>query len=185
MKTATKKPQAATEPPTFAEIAARKMAGTIEKYRGLVQRAADGVQLTGEELGEALELLSYMWLPEYCWPRDVEAQRNYKAAAAADAEAAAAVPAAQARLREIVERMKSIEAELNSLRAEQHSLHHVAEMKRVEYMRRMNELETLHPHVFADVKTATGLRSEAKAKATGHRPDPATAEPVTMGGWGR
>lgn len=181
MATATKPKPGTTPVPatvTFAEIAQRKMRERIEQYRQSVQRAAAGEMLHGEELAQVLEALTYMGLPEYAWDRDVQAQRNYSIAEQSVAEAMKQKPANEARLAEVVARIKTMEEELQALRAERYTLAEVEPMTRVGAASRINELRFNHPHVFADVAEAVQLRQEAKAKATGGRPVP-PAEGIT------
>jgi len=180
MASATARKKAEPQPPaTFAEIAARKMSETIEQYRGFVQRAASGEQLKMDDLDQVLEALAYLRLPEYAFERDVHAQRDYAAAAKGIADANARRPAIVARLGAVVARSKEIEAELKALRSEQHTLATVEPMTRVDNGRRLNELELGHPHLFLDVADAARMRQEAKDKATGGKPAPASSEPVT------
>jgi len=178
--TAATKPKPPADPPaTFAEIAAKKMTDTVTKYRRFVERAAAGETLTGPQVNEVLEALAYMHLPEYAWDRDVAAHRDYTAASKAVAEATLARPAAEARLHDVTERIKAIEAELKQLKAEQYTLAHVDTMSRVGHMQRVNELTSNHPHVFADVETAARMRSEARAKATGQQWKPTAPGAIT------
>ena len=179
--TTTKRPKASepAEPATFAEIAARKMTETLEQYRGYVQRSASGEKLSADDLDRVLEALAYMRLPEYAWDRDVQAQRDYTASAKAVAESSAKRPANDARLAEVVARIKEAEAELKALHAERNMLANVEPMARVGQMQRVNELQVNHPHLFLDVADAVRLRQEAKDKATGGRPAPAASEPIT------
>jgi len=179
MPTTTRRPKADTQPATFAEIAARKMRETIEQYRGFVQRAASGEELNAEDFDRVLEALAYMRLPEYAWTRDVQAQRDYTAATAAVAEATSKGPANDARLVEVVARIKEIEGELKVLQAERNVLANVEPMVRVGQMQRVNELHVNHPHLFLDAADAARMRQEAKDKAAGGKPAPASSEPVT------
>ena len=184
MVTAVKSKAAPAAPaPTFAEIAAKRMRETVEKYREHVRRAASGERMAEEHLGQVLELLSFMHLPQYAWERDVAAHRDYMTASKAAAECQLKRPASESRLQEVVARIKEIEAELKSLRGEQYTLAEVEPMTRVGHGRRMNELEANHPHVFADIDTAARLRSEAKAKATGGQAAPMAASEITTGAW--
>lgn len=177
--TTTRRPKAEPQPATFAEIAARKMTETLTQYRGFVQRSASGEKLSADELDQVLEALAYLRLPEYCFERDVQAQRDYTASAKAIAEANAKRPANDARLAEVVARIKEAEAELQALRTEQHTLANIEPMVRVGHGQRVNELALNHPHMFLDVAEAVRLRQEAKDKANGGRPAPASSEPVT------
>ena len=177
--TTTRRPKAEPQPATFAEIAARKMTETLTEYRAFVQRAASGEQLKMDDLDKVLELLAYLRLPDYCFERDVQAQRDYTASAKSIEQLNAKRPANDARLAEVVARIKEVEAELQALRTEQHTLANIEPMTRVGHGQRVNELALNHPHLFLDVAEAVRLRQEAKDKANGGRPAPASSEPIT------
>ncbi len=182
VKLATKNTDTAPAP-TFAEIAAKRMRETVAKYREHVRRAASGERMDAEQLGQVLELLAFMHLPEFAWERDVQAHRDYVTASKAAAECQLKRPASEARMQEVTARIKQVEAELKALRAEHYTLGQVEPMTRVAHGQRINELELNHPHVFADIDAAARLRSEAKAKATGGRPALVASSEITTGGW--
>jgi hypothetical protein len=187
MTTTTRKASKAepAAPPTFAAIAAKRMADAVVKYREHVARAAAGEQLDAGQLTEAVETLALMGLPEYAWERDVQAHRDYLTLSKAQAEARAKAPASEARAAELVERIKALENELKAARTEHYTLASVEPATRVGYGQRIGELELNHPHLFADVSTAVQLRTAAKAKAAGHAPAPITSSPITTGAWGQ
>lgn len=166
-------------PATFAEVASAKMAATLTKYRAFVSRAAAGESLTPDELGQVLEALAYLRLPEYAWERDVSAQRDHTMTLAAIAKAEATKDADEKRLTVVTERIKQLDEELKSLRGEQYTLATVSPMTRVGHMQRQNELTANHPHLFMDVADAVRLRQDAKDKAAGVGRKPAVNEPMT------
>lgn len=166
---------------TFADVARKRMRDRIEQYRASVQRAAAGQQLDAAELEAALEALTTMGLPDYAWDRDVSAQRDYASTVQTLNEAQARRPASEARLTEIVARIRTIEEELKALRSERHTLADVDPMTRVNTQQRLNELALNHPHLFLDVAEAVRLRQEARAKTTGGSVPP--AQSISTGAW--
>lgn len=172
--------KAEAQPVTFAEIAHRKMADAVNQYRTLVAQAAAGEQLGEGELSRALDLLAYLRLPEFAWQRDVAAQRDREAAAAALDKLNSTREADDARLAEVTARIKALDAELAALKTEQHTLANVAPMTRVSFMQRINELAANHPHLFLDVSEAVRLRQDAKDRASnGGKVPPAVSEPIS------
>jgi len=172
-------------PPTFAAIAAKRMADAVTKYREHVARAAAGEQLDAGQLTEAVETLALMGLPEYAWDRDVQAHRDYLALTKAEAELKAKAPTSEARAAELAAEIKSLEEMLKAKRAEHYTLASVEPATRVGHGQRIGELHLNHPHLFAEVGTAVQLRTAAKAKAAGHAPAPITSSGITTGGWSR
>ena len=173
------KAEAPVAPTTFAEVASAKMAETLTKYRAFVARAAAGESLDAEELGQVLESLAYLRLPEFAWDRDVSAQRDHTNTLAAIAQSESKTHAEEQRLAAVTERIKNVEEELKALRGEHYTLATVAPMTRVGNMQRRNELAANHPHLFLDVADAVRLRQEARDKAAGLARKQNTNEPKT------
>ena len=175
----TSKAEAPAAPTTFAEVASLKMAASLTTYRAFVARAAVGESLDAEELGQVLELLAYLRLPETAWDRDVAAQRDYANTIAAIAQSESTTHAEEQRLAAVTERIKDLEEQLKALRGEYYTLATVAPMTRVGNMQRRNELAANHPHLFLDVADAVRLRQEARDKAAGLARKQNTTEPKT------
>ena len=175
----TSKAEAPAAPTTFAEVASLKMVASLTTYRAFVARAAVGESLDAEELGQVLETLAYLRLPESAWDRDVSAQRDYASTLAAIARSESTTHAEEQRLAAVTERIKDLEEQLKALRGEYYTLATVAPMTRVGNMQRRNELAANHPHLFLDVADAVRLRQEARDKAAGLARKQNTNEPKT------
>jgi len=154
-------------PPTFEQIAERKLTEKLTAYRGLVTRAASGEQLPEIDLEAAVELLAFLGLPEYSWRRDIQAKIDHDAVVKAQAEVRAQRPANEKRLAEIAERLKAVESELASLREERHRLGSVSDHLLAGYMTRLGELEANHPHVLTPMEDAVRFRLEQQRKRQG------------------
>lgn len=154
-------------PPTFEQIAERKLREKLTAYRGLVERAANAEQLEEADLEQAVELLAFLGLPEYSWRRDVTARANYDSTVKAEGEVRAKRPANEKRLVAIGERLKALEAEVASLREERHRIGSMSDHLLAGYMTRLHELETNHPHVFLSLEDAVRFRLEQQLKRQG------------------
>jgi len=160
------------KPATFDDIARDKMRTTITEYRGLVARAANDEQLTGDELARVLDLLTYMGLPDFAWERDIKAQRDYSNNAASEAATRAKMPEAEARAAKSGERIKALEEELRTLRQQQYTDVESLPRTLVGYGQRLNELAALNPHLFAKIDEAVRMRIDDKNKTRPMPPEP-------------
>ncbi len=170
--TAKAKPKSKAKPATFDDIARDKMRATITEYRGLVARAANDEQLTGDELARVLDLLTYMGLPDFAWERDIKAQRERDNNAAREAEARAKLPEAQARAPALVKRIEALEQELRQARERQYADNEVLPRTVAGYGQRRNELAVLNPHLFAGLDEAVRMRIDDKNKTRPMPPEP-------------
>jgi hypothetical protein len=167
----------AAAPLTMEQVAERKMRECITAYRGLVARAAAGEQLPDDAMEQAAALLDGMGLPPLTWARDVQAQQQFNSALEIEARLTKAEPGNVARLQVIAARLKAIEAEVTELRAEQFDLGTLQTDKRIDALRRQNELTANHPHVFDDLEQAVVFRLKAR------HPRPATPQAEPLTGW--
>jgi uncharacterized protein involved in exopolysaccharide biosynthesis len=150
---------------TFEELNTKKLREKIELYRSEVARAATGEMLSEKELEAVGEALAFMHLPDLCWARDIQALRDYREAAAAAAEMAERRPELEAEAATLVAKVKQLEEELKQTRARLNYCGNVSTQSQANQMRRKHELETVHPHLLADLDLAMNLRAEARGKA--------------------
>jgi hypothetical protein len=147
---------------TPEQMAQRKMAGAIAGYRELVAQAAQGQELSQQDLERASELLEMMHLPPLAWERDVRAHRQMTAAQAREHELADRFPGNAERTQQITARLLEIEQEARQLRAEHHELAVYQVRQHTDSCRRQRELTHAHPHLFEELPTAVQFRRQAK-----------------------
>lgn len=164
--------EAPAAPTTLADVSRAKMIDALRAYRRFVQRAAAGEDLTEVELGEVANALDRLALPDYAWPRDVEAQREYVHNAEREREAVSQLPAAEARAAESTARIKALEDELRRVRDQHHADVDTLPRRIAGCGQKRNELAMLHPHVFASIEAAADLRLRVKNKARQMPADP-------------
>jgi hypothetical protein len=167
MTTATKTKKQPEAVPTFEELAAQKMRQTIEAYRAAVEREASGERLLGEDLEKVESMLAAMHLPGICWARDVQAQRNYRTAAAAASAGDAARASERAEAEDLLKQIKQLEEQIAKAKGRFHECTSIAEMRYVNSCQRQAELETVHPHLLAPIEQAVAQRLAHKSKALG------------------
>jgi hypothetical protein len=165
MTTATKTKKKPEKVLTFEELNAKKLREKIEHYRSEVARAAAGEMLSEKELEGVGEALAYMHLPDLCWARDIQALRDHREAAAAAAEMAERRPELEAEAATLVAKVKQLEEELKTARARLNYCGNVSAQAQANELRRQRELETVHPHLLADLDLAMKLRAEARSKS--------------------
>jgi hypothetical protein len=164
MTTKTRKaPSADTPPPTFGDIARKKMQARIEAYRQHARRAADGEQLTEEALSDVADLLAVMSLPDYAWTLHVEALKRHDAVAAKLRAVVDAEPANRERSQELRREIEAVQAKLKTL-MEERRLAEVAVNKPGTYGHSLAQLEAEHPVVLGDIDTAVTLRLTEQEK---------------------
>jgi hypothetical protein len=144
-------------PPTFAEVAQRRMAERVEQYRSLAKRHAEGEPLTDSDLLEASDLLEGMALPDYAWTRDAEAMLRFATVDAKRRAAVEAEPANQQRSTELAREVEALQAKLVTLREELRRTQ-VAVNKSVTYAQTLAQLAVEHPHLFGPVDAAAEQR---------------------------
>lgn len=164
MATATKTKKEPEQVLTFEQINEKKLREKIEAYRGFVKRAAEGEMLPEEALEAVADILAFLYLPDYCWARDVEAIRKHKHDADAVAEMTSKQPKLEAEAKELVVKIRQLEEDLKQARTRLNYCSVITPASLVERMRRMRELETVHPHLLADLDLAVQVRAEARAK---------------------
>jgi hypothetical protein len=151
--------------PTFEQLAEQKVRDAIEAYRAAVQRAADGEVLMPDAMEKVLKQLETMNLPELCWSRDVKALLDYRTISKAAEKADADRPRIEAEAREQTDRIAKLEEELRQARGRRFECTELAASRYVELLRRIAELETMHPHLLGPVDAAVKHRQDEKAKA--------------------
>ncbi|RLS76208.1 MAG: hypothetical protein DWI03_09810 [Planctomycetota bacterium] len=146
-------------PPTFADIAARKMRDRIEAYRKYVRRAADGEQLDDADLSDVADLLAVMSLPDYAWPLHVEATKRYDVVAAKLRAAVDAAPANRERSLQLGKEIEALQAKLRTLLEERRKAE-AGVNKGTSYSHSLSQMAVEHAVVLADIDIAVSLRLE-------------------------
>lgn len=162
MATATAKRTKADEPAepmTFEAIAHRKMGERIAAYRSIIERRAAGDPLTATDLEQAGELLERLGLPQYAFDRDVEAMRRHAMVQSKVQSAADAAPDHKARAAELGKRIEKAKKELAAMIEEQRQAVSKSN-KPGAYAHTLTQLVHDHPHLLADIDTASRLRCE-------------------------
>jgi hypothetical protein len=160
MTTKTRKaPSADTPPATFDGIARKKMRERLTAYRGFVKRQAEGEALSEDDLSQVADLLEWLGLPDYSWPRDVEAAQRFavtsgKLKAAVDAE-----PANRQRSLELSKEVEALQVKLRALHEELRRARAGAS-KAAAYSQTLSQLAVDHPQALGDVDQAVTLRLE-------------------------
>jgi hypothetical protein len=156
------KPTRVTEdapPPTFADIARKKMRTRLEAYRQYARRAADGDELTEADLSEVADLLAVMGLPDFAWSHHVEAMKRHDVVRAKLQAAVDAVPGGQRRGQELADEITGLQAKLRTLMEEQRKAA-AAVGKPAAYGHSLAQLEAENPVVIGDIDAAVTLRLE-------------------------
>lgn len=148
-----------TAPPTFADIARRKMADRITTYRQLVKRQADGETLDEADLNSVTETLEALGLPDYSWSLHVEAVKRHAVAMEKLRTVEAAAPANRQRSLELGKEIDALQAKLRTLLDERRKAES-AVGKPGAYGHTVAQLEVEHALVLADMDTAVSLRME-------------------------
>lgn len=159
--TKTKKTGEDSPPPTFADIARKKLRKRLTEYRAVVDRMVAGEQLTEADMVNAYDILTGMGLPPYTFERDVQGVREHDRNLSKWNACQQREPADRERGRQIVEEITTLTKRLNELKTEAHRLSVSGSMKAAGYLQRVNELKTLHPHVLLPVDEAVDVRAAA------------------------
>lgn len=146
-------------PPTFADIASRKMRDRIEAYRKYVRRAADGEQLDDADLSDVADLLAVMSLPDYAWPLHIEAMKRHDVIAAKLKAAVDAAPANRQRSLDLGMEIEDLQAKLRTLTEERRKAEAGAS-KGAAYGHSLSQLAVDHAVVLGDIDAAVTLRLE-------------------------
>lgn len=146
-------------PPTFADIARRKMADRITTYRQLVKRQADGETLDEADLNSVTETLEALGLPDYSWSLHVEAVKRHAVAMEKLRTVEAAAPANRQRSLELGKEIDALQAKLRTMLEERRKVEAAAN-KPGAYGHTVAQLEVEHALVLADMDTAVSLRME-------------------------
>jgi phosphoglycerate-specific signal transduction histidine kinase len=157
--TKTRKAAEPTTPPTFADIARKRIREQLTAYRGFVERAVAGEQLEESELSQVADLLEGLGLPDFAWSRDVEAASRFavssgKLQAAVDAE-----PTNRQRTQELAKEVGVLQAKLRTLHEELRRAQSGAG-KVAAYGQTLSQLQHDHPQALADIDTAVTVRLE-------------------------
>lgn len=153
------KTKPAPEPMTFAEIANKRLRERIMQYRDLVQRHANGGQLDVEQMEAAADLMEQIGLPQYTFERDADAMRRYTLVQAKVQAAVDAAPEHKSRATELAEKIEATRKQL-AVMQEEHRLAVAKGNKSGAYTHTLNQLQSEHPTVLADIDTAVRLRAE-------------------------
>ena len=161
MATATKSKPATqpAQPVTFEEINRRKMRERVEAYREIVTRYATGETMTVADMEQAAELLDQLGLPQYAFDRDADAVRRFNATRAKYDTAVEAADPSRQRAEALTVEIDVLRKKLEALREEQRIMGSRAG-KPAAYGQTLSQLKHDHPHVLADLDTATKLRIE-------------------------
>jgi hypothetical protein len=155
--TKTRKTTEPSAPPTFGDIARKKMLERVEAYRKYARRAADGEQLNESDLSDVADLLAVMSLPDYAWPLHLEALRRHDAVAAKLKAAVDAEPANRQRSMELAREIEAVQSKLQALLEERRKAQ-AGINKPAVYHNSLAQLEAEHPVVIGNVDTAVMLR---------------------------
>ena len=162
MATATKSKSAtkpAPLPVTFDEIAAKRMAERLEKYRTFVSRQAAGETLGVADMETVADLLDQIGLPAYAFSRDIEATERHHHATAKYQAAVEAAPEHKANAKRLEAEVEKAKRQLAAL-VEEHRLALAKSNKPGAYGQTLALLANDHPHLFAPLTDATRLRVE-------------------------
>ena len=158
MTTATKtKTTPPPAPPTFATIARKKMRERVERYRQFVKRHVEGEALQEADLVQVSDLLEGLGLPDFAWPRDIEALQRANAASVKFKAALDAEPTNRERSVELAKEIADLKKKLQVV-AEEHRRAIAATGKSAAYGHTLEQLSADHPHLLADTDTAVTLR---------------------------
>ena len=144
-------------PPTFADIARKKMLERIESYRRHLRRAVDGEQLSEADLSEVSDLLAVMSLPDFAWTLHIEAAKRHDITAAKLKAAMDAAPANRQRSLELTAEIEVLQPKLRAMMEEQR-IASVRADKGSAYEHSLRQLESEHAVALGDIDTAVTLR---------------------------
>lgn len=161
------KPADPAAPPTFADIARKKMRDRLQAYRQFVKRQAEGEQLEEAELATVADCLESLGLPDYAWALHVEALQRHAAVSAKLRAVVDAEPANRQRSVELAKEVEALQAKLRTLQEEQRRTQ-VGAGKSAAYGQSLAQLAVEHAVVLADLDDAVTLRMEElnKRRAT-------------------
>jgi hypothetical protein len=144
-------------PPTFADIAHKKMLERIEGYRRHLRRAVDGEQLNEADLSEVSDLLAVMSLPDYAWALHIEAVKRHDIVSAKLKAALDAAPGNRQRSLELAAEIEVLQPKLRAMMEEQR-IASVRADKGSAYEYSLRQLESEHAVALGDIDTAVTLR---------------------------
>jgi phosphoglycerate-specific signal transduction histidine kinase len=148
-----------TTPPTFADIARKRVREQLTAYRELVMRQAGGESLSEDDLSKVADLLEGLGLPDYSWPRDVEAAQRFTVSSGKLKAAVEAEPANRQRSLELAKELEALQAKLRTLHEELRRAQAGAG-KVAAYGQTLSRLQHDHPQALADIDTAVTVRLE-------------------------
>jgi hypothetical protein len=157
----TRKAAEPSPPPTFGDIARKRIRQHLSSYRGFVERAVAGEQLNEEDMTAVYDALEKLHLPTFTFERDVRGVKDHARSAGKAADAEAREPEQRQRGRQVTEDIAKLTKQLNELKAEAHRLSVGGPLKLAAYMQRVNELKSLHPHVLLPLDKAVEVRASA------------------------
>ncbi len=177
MTTKTRKTTSPPEPPpTFGDIARKKIRQRLTEYRALVERAVAGEQLTEEDMVNAYDILTSVGLAPYAFERDVLGVREHGRQEAKWREYEAAEPDLRIGGKLVAGEIAELTKRLNELKSEAHKIETTAAFKAAGAAQRVNELKSLHPHVLLPLDAAVDVRAKAL------KVDAPPPEPIVVGG---
>lgn len=144
-------------PSSMEEHQRARLAAALERYRGLVNRAATGQTMTADDYTAAEQALEALGLPAAAWARDTAAAREHAAIGPKLAEAKQRADEATARLREIMGdngEIARLEKRVRELRAEAYTAGRVVPHRLVALEQRLAGLESDSGHIFAPIAAA-------------------------------
>ena len=157
--TKTRTKSADTPPATFDGIARKKMRERLTAYREFVKRQAEGESLSEDDLSQVADLLEGLGLPDYSWPRDVEASQRFAVTSGKLKVAVDAEPANRQRSLELAKEAEALQAKLRTLHEELRRTQAGAG-KVAGYGQTLRQLAADHPQALADIESAVTLRVE-------------------------
>ena len=153
------KPAEPAAPPTFADIARKKMRDRLQAYRQFVKRQAEGEQLEEADLATVADCLEALQLPDYAWALHVEALQRHAAVSAKLRAVVDAEPEKRQRSLELAKEVEVLQAKLRTLQEELRRTH-AAAGKSAAYGQSLAQLAVEHAVVLADLDDAVTLRLE-------------------------
>ena len=144
----------------FTDAERDRLSAVLERYRGIVARAAAGEAIDSREEQAAAKSLEALWLMEICWRRDIAAWREMVA---------------------VRDRLQSLRLKATPESEQESLVAGLAEMQAgrsapcrpasggdstlFRLSHRERELEVVHPHLFCSVHVAAFLRWETARRA--------------------
>lgn len=172
-KTRTRTKSEDTTPPTFADVARKRIRAALTVYRSLVEKAVAGQQLGEEDMVSVYDSLERLKLAPFTFERDQAGIREHARNVEKWNAAVEREPAERERGRQVSEEITTLTKRLNELKAEAHRLSTSGPLKQAGYLQRVNQLVNDHPHVLIDLDKAVEVRAQAM------RVDAPTPEPVS------